>query len=65
MRTLAEWNRAFSPAGLAGGPDALAYLHDAVGQLALLSLELAAYSPIQAAPMVITPKPGTLKMTRS
>ena len=64
IRSLAEWNRAFSPAGVAGGPDALTYLHNAVGQFALLSLEMASYSPIKPAPIVITPEPGTLNVQR-
>lgn len=64
MKTLAEWNRIFSPAGVSEGPDALTYLHDVVGQLALLSLEMARYSPVQAAPVVITPNPGTLRVQR-
>lgn len=64
MRTLAEWNRAFSPAGVAGGPDALTYLHNAVGQLALLSLELAGHSPVKPAPILITPKLGKLGIRR-
>jgi hypothetical protein len=58
--SLAEWNQAFSPTGVAGGPDALIYLHESVGQLALLSLEMAGYSHIKPAPIVITPEPETL-----
>lgn len=64
MRTLVEWNRVFSPTGVAGGPDALTYLHNAVGQLALLSLEMASHSPIKPAPIVVTPKPGRVVVQR-
>jgi hypothetical protein len=64
MRTLAEWNRAFFDAGVAGGPDALIYLHNAVGQLALLSLEMAPHSPVKPGPIEVSPEAGTLKVMR-
>ncbi len=48
MRMLAEWNRALSPGSLPSGPDALVYLHEAAGKLALLALEIAGHSPIRA-----------------
>jgi hypothetical protein len=64
IKTLAEWNRVFTGDSSAKGPDALLYLHGAVGELALLALEMAGYSPVKPGPITVTPLPGTLKMTK-
>ena len=64
MRTLAEWNRAFSDASAAGGPDALIYLHDAVGKLALLSLGMALHSPVKPGPTEVDAEARRLTVMR-
>ena len=64
IRTLAEWNRSFFSADVDGGPDALIYLHNAVGNFALLSLEMASYSPIEPSPIRLGPGEGAPKIMR-
>jgi hypothetical protein len=64
IRTLAEWNRVFTGDGSARGPDALLYLHRAVGELALLALEMAGYSPVKPGPTTLMSISGTLEIVR-